>query len=355
MRKCKVWSMAVAATALVACSGAGGSSDLARSDEVAAPGEVVAGDARPAATSDPTTSPCASGDRFYATDLGKVIVAEMIADIPVGSAIADNTSYLTPDGKVRLYFVASYHSSQPPTPDNGSEANGIHSAVSADGTTFSLEDGLRIPEPAGHPKLVQLGGDQIRIFHLVTDGLGSHVAIDGLSFEAEGGVRLKSSDAGMDRVGGMSVVQTPDGLYRGYFGTLGVPGVPPSETTTMIKSATTSDMLTWAVEAGVRIGEGAQHVTEKCRQPFALARAAGCVTLFFYCIGTLPTRIKYAHTSDGLNFTEAHELVIDGYTSSAAGPNVQRLPDGSWILYFDAHDDADEWHIRAARLSFAAE
>ena len=304
------------------------------------------------APTDPIATTCNTTDRFKATDLGKAITASMIDEIPTGAAIADNTSYLMEDGRVRLYFIASWHSSQPPTPDNGSPANGVHSAVSNDGETFILEEGIRIGAAAGHPKLFQLDTGPIRMFHLVMDGLGSHYAEDGLTFTEEEGIRLLSADAGMDRVGGLSVIQLPDGTYRGYFSNLGEPGVPPSETTTQIKSAVSPDLLEWTVEDGVRIGDGAPTLTDKSRQPFALRRADTCVTLFYYQVATPPTKIYYATSTDGLTFDSQGRLEIEGYDGPEAGPNIQRLSDGSYIMFFDARDDTDEWHIRAARLEF---
>jgi hypothetical protein len=306
------------------------------------------------APTDPISTTCNTTDRFKATDLGKVITASMIDEIPTGAAIADNTSYRMEDGRVRLYFIASWHSSQPPTPANGSPANGIHSAVSSDGKTFTLEDGVRIGEPAGHPKLFQVDNGHIRMFHLIQGGLGSQYSEDGLTFTEEDGVRILSADAEMERVGGMSVIQLPDGTYRGYFSNLGVPGVPPGEATTQIKSAVSSDLLDWTVEDGVRIGEGSTTLPDKSRQPFALKRAGQCVTLFYYQIGSLPTKIHYATSTDGLTFESDYELGIEGYNNSEAGPNIQRLSDGSYIMYFDAHDDTDEWHIRASRLEFVS-
>jgi len=182
-------------------------------------------------------------------------------------------------------------------------------------------------------------------------GLGSHISEDGLNFTEEDGMRISSDDAGLDRIGGMSVVALPDGQYRGYFSNLGIPGVAPQDTVDQIKSATSGDLLTWVMDGGVRLGEESTFLTGKTRQPFALTRSNGCITLFYQRVDSVPTKLYYATAPDGVTFTQEFELGIEGWDGAEAGANIQQLADGSHRLFFDAQDADLGNHIRTATIA----
>jgi hypothetical protein len=186
------------------------------------------------------------------------------------------------------------------------------------------------------------------MFHLLPGGLGSSFSEDGIDFELEEGVRISNADAGLERIGGMSVIATQSGTWRAYFSDLGIPGEPPSAT--RIKSASSSDLLSWNMDSGVRIGLEAE-VDSWGRQPFALHRGGGCMTLLFQDVQNALTRLTSATSTDGLLFTEAHPVPIEGFEGSHAGANVQRLADGTWRLYYDAISQELGPHIRAASLT----
>ncbi len=282
--------------------------------------------------------PCSESDQFVAADMGALITYELL-DMPSDVVIADQTSYRTDEGEVRLYFWAG---------KMGLENTGAYSVVTVDGITVSLEEGLRVPSPYGHPKLFRLDTGEIRIFHLIPEGLGSHISEDGLHFTSEEGMRISSDDAGLERIGGMSVVALPAGGYRGYFSNLGIPGVSPADTVDQIKSATSPDQLNWQIDGGVRIGQDAPHLTGRGRQPFALDRGEGCITLFYQHIDTQPTKLYYATASDGLVFGQEYALGIEGWDGPEAGANIQQLGDDSYRLFYDAQSAELGNHIRVA-------
>ena len=293
----------------------------------------------PDADSPPPPPPaCSVSDEYRAEDLGPVIRWQDVPDLALGATIADNTSYLMADGRVRLYFWTNL---------GRDVANGVRSAVSADGLSFALEEGFRIAGPYGHPKRLEIDGG-IRMFHLVISGIGSSWSPDGLQFTHEDGLRLANATTGLARTGGVSVISRPDGGYRAYFSDLGLPGVPPGPT--RLKSARSPDALVWTMDEGVRIGDGAPHLTGRSRQPFALHRGGACVTLFYTRIESSPTRIAYATALDGMTFTEQRVLEIPGFSGPHAGANVQPLADGSVMLYYDAMDPDMGNHLRAARV-----
>jgi hypothetical protein len=283
-------------------------------------------------------STCGENDRFAAFDLGAIVTTELMG-MPDDVAIADNSSVLTADGQVRIYFWAG---------KMDLEGTGCHSILTSDGVEVILEDGIRVPSPYGHPKLFALENGQIRIFHLIIGGLGSHYSNNGVDFTLEEGTRISSEQSGLQRIGGMSVVQRPDGSFRGFFSNLGVPGQQPNEVVDQIKSATSFDQLNWTMDGGVRIGEGAEPLNGKPRQPFALTRNGACVTLFYQRVSSPPTKLFYATAADGFTFTQEYELEIEGWNNATAGANVQRLADGSYRLFFDAQSKELGNHIRSA-------
>ena len=286
---------------------------------------------------------CSVTDRFTAVDLGPVITTEFMGMDP-GVVVADHTGYRTEDGDLRLYFWAG---------GQGQAETGAYSVLTPDGTEPQLEEGLRIPSPYGHPKLTRATDGTFHMFHLVPNGLGSHTSPDGTTFTLLPGYRILSADTEIERVGGMSVVDLEGGGYRGYFSSLGLPGVPPEEAVDRLQSASSEDLVTWTVDGGIRIGDEAPHLTGKRRQPFALKRSGSCVTLFVQQIETVPTKLFTTTAEDGLTFTEEFEIGIEGWDFAEAGAGVLQLADGSYRLFYDAQSDELGNHIRVAELSLA--
>jgi hypothetical protein len=288
----------------------------------------------------PAMTSCGLDDRFSATDLGSVVHADILEEVELGNTIADNTSYLVTPGKLRLYFFAN----------RGPMDGAVLSAVSEDGLGFVIEEGDRLEGPYGHPKLFQLENGSIRMFHLLAGGLGSSLSTDGLTFVHEEDHRITNEQAELDKIGGMSVVALPDGGFRGYFSNRGIPGEPPGEIS--IKSAHSEDLLVWEMDEDVRVGTDAPTLTLRRRQPFALQRPDECVTLFYQGVEGVPTRLYSATSLNGLDFTVEHPVEVAGYEGSMAGANVQITPSGDLLLYYDAIDDENGPHIRAANLVF---
>lgn len=278
---------------------------------------------------------CSTSDQFTMTDLGTVIDADLVG-IEVGETIADSSGILLDDGTIRKYFFA-----------NG---QGIRSATTTDGTTFTMEDDIVIEEgSASHQKVFELGDGSIRLFTGVDSegGIISYLADDGLTFEQEDGVRISSDDTGIDMMSHLSVVEMSDGTYRGYFSHLPTPGVAPMDDTRQIFTATSTDMLTWTLSTTPILGGDDSDIEGPVEQPFALKRSDDCVTLFYYkAAATGDNKLYYSTSTDGVTFETEFESDIDGN-----GPDIIVDADGTAYLYYDTGDADSGFTINAATIT----
>ena len=193
----------------------------------------------------------------------------------------DSTPVLLPDGRIRLYYSTNT------LPD------GIVSALSADGLTFTRDPGVREPFSAGAgfpigTRIMPLPNGQYRIFYSTGrsgGGIASGISSDGLNFTDEPGLRVLWSDLGATNgTDGGTIVKLTDGTYRMY---IGVTGPPNTTATAYIRSATSPDMINWTVEPGIRVGNapGSPAKSEGANHPFALANGNFDVTPSIYPTG----------------------------------------------------------------------
>jgi hypothetical protein len=167
------------------------------------------------------------------------------------------------------------------------------------------------------------------------EGIYSAVSSDeGLTFTLEPGVRLTAAAAGYERIGGIDIIRLPDGRWRLYTSDRAsqpVPGQPfPTET---IVSATSSDMQTWTMDPGVRIGAGAT-VTGSSAHPSAIVNDDGTVTLFYHRFSPPVPGLLTATSADGLSFTSETFIRQQAGSETYGDPDVVRLPDGSLRIYY---------------------
>lgn len=286
---------------------------------------------------------------------------------------ADPTAVVLPDGRVRVYVAGV----------------GPGSYISADGVRFTPEPGERVDRKiAGpHKRVFRLPDGRWRMFfntlpQAATKGIGSAIGSDGLTFMVEPGLRITVADAGVSPHPDLSVgdvVPMPDGRYRMYFSSFTLGDRRPDTTgdpNEFVKSAVSSDLFTWAVEPGVRIGPGAQRLTGSAEHPAALLNSDGSVSLFYGRLkyadpprpGLHPESGLYVATSrDGLTFdTEARLLNSGGLFDVDARGNggvrkvgdfgqlslpvdsaVIRLGDGTILLY---HSDRRDLPLPALNM-----
>jgi hypothetical protein len=273
----------------------------------------------------PAPSPGATGTGIC-TIRGQVL-APVDFGVAAGEPVADASAVRLEDGRIRLYAFA--------------QRVGIVSAISltAEGLTFVPEEGTRLPNGTGMSRMVAVPGGW-RSFYMSGNGIKSAVSADGLTFTPEPGFRITAEAAGFGdttvaATSGATVVALADGGFRMYFSDLPRPGDPPGNH--RIKSAISTDMLSWTVEDGVRIGPGAPVLTESAEHPFALANPDGSVTLYygkFTGPGSASPEGTYQSTSaDGLTFEQETLSVFFGND-----PDAVRLDDGTLALYFGLFD-----------------
>ena len=275
-------------------------------------------------TEPPTTLPPATGTGIC-TIHGPVLGPTDFG-VAAGAVLADTSAVRLADGRVRLYTFA--------------QGLGIVSAVSltAEGLTFVPEAGARLPDGSGMPRVVAIPGGGLRLFYTSTNGIKSAVSTDGLTFTVEPGFRITAEAAGFSNTtvaatSGATVTTLPDGRFRMYFSDLPRPGDPPGQH--LVKSAVSTDMLAWTVEAGVRIGPGAPVLTGSAEHPFALAHPDGSVTVYYGKFGAAgsPDGVYQSTSLDGLTFEQETLDVFFGND-----PDALRLVDGTLVLYYGGFD-----------------
>lgn len=320
------------------------------------PQETIASEVKDNEAIDKIATTCSETDQFTFKDIGLAIDYE-IAGLADDVSIADSTAVVLPDGKVRMYF--QYRST------DGSSA-GHKSAISSDGITFTVEPGDRIlmDEYWGpHIKAMVLSDTELRIYKGATPGSNSktgiisYITTDGLTLTKEEGFRITPTAAGLSRLSHLTIAAMADGTYRGYFSNM--PQI--TKTALLIKSATSTDLLSWTVDDDVRIGKGSTTLsTYSAEQPHALQRGKGCVTLFYYSTYDnsaseilIPTQLRYSTSKDGITFNKDYTLYSGSGNMplSGNGPDIIRLKDGTYLLYYDVGGGPDNpGKIRVGKL-----
>ena len=309
----------------------------------------------------PTPALC-DNIRYSITDLGLVLSATQAGQPDPLAPVANPTSLLLNDGRVRLFFT------------NAGE--GIASAISNDGIVFEYEeirisgpDANALGAPTGPSRVFRMPDGRVRIYIGSShSGVSSWTSNDeGQTWTLDPGERISQAQAEMDAIQKLSIVALLDGAYRGYFGPapqshpnlLPTTEGPPDH---WLRSATSSDLLNWQVEDGILIGPGAPALLASVREVEPLLRSNGCLTLFYQLNKPQAAGITdfegiavvgYSTSSDGRTFTEQFPLIT---TRDPAGPDVLEMADGSWLLYHDSTTSANEYGhgIRVARLTSKA-
>ena len=324
-----------------------------------------AGEMATAPVSEPTAAPdtlTCEDARYTFTDIGLVLTALQVGNSDPMAPMANPSSLLLSDGRVRLFFTNA--------------GAGIGSAISTDGLSFVYE-GMRIDgrearsqgADLGPLRVYRLPDGRVRLFVGSSQtGVQSFVSSDEFaSFSIEPGERITQAAADMSAIQKLSIIPLPDGRWRGYFGPApqhGAEGDEPSQRGPpdhWLRSAVSTDLFEWSVEPGVLIGPGAPHMTASVREVFPLLRDDGCVTLFYQLNNpqdagiydfTGVAVIGYSTSIDGLTFRKQFTLIN---VRDPAGPDVLRMPDGTFLMYHDSTDYAGYGHgIRVGRLQFSA-
>ena len=225
------------------------------------------------------------------------------------------------DGKVRLYYCKD---------------NGILSAVSNDGLTFTKEQGVRVSPGTGFetivcdPTIVDLPDGKMRMYYKGANSMNpgpgqsihkiySAISSDGLTFQKEG-LRIDSETNGDN--GWASVpdaIILPDGKVRMYY-------VTAAEMEHGIGSAISSDGLNFVKEPGIRVPNLVDPALVKVADKYVLFAAS--INEGF---AKVPRGIYYLESSDGLDFSEPI-VVFQG--DDVYDPSVLKIDENTVRVFY---------------------
>lgn len=314
-----VLSVGLLAIVSAACGGGGGSATSPSTSTSTSTSGGSGGTGGTGGSGGVASTWTTEGARFTSSSLG------------VTGTLADSTTLRLNDGRWRMFIFSS---------------RAYTSLISSDGLSFTLEPGNRLPEGYGHSRVVRLSDGRVRMFSISNNGLASLISSDeGQTFTVEG-MRVTNTQAGLNALSGCGIVQMPDGRWRMYFSELDTPGA--AITPLPMKSAVSSDMLTWTMDSGVRIGPGATVLTGSAAHPTAVLNSNGSVTVFYFRNSDL--KLYAATAADGLAFTSETAVLTSG-----ADPDIVTLPSGGGLRmyynWFEASSGA--YTVSSARAASA--
>lgn len=276
-------------------------------------------------------------------------------DFGAKGPLADVAVLKLNDGRFRMIIGASPGSS-----------GGMRSAISTDGVKFALESGTRVTVCTQqipcfyHPFVMRLDDGRVKLFvGLPRDIQGTVSGIysftstdDGLTFTLDAGVRVTAAAAGTEGVSGPSIVKMKNGGWRMYFSNAILTTTGPGPT--KIVSAFSTDLTSWTVDAGVRIGEGSTALTGRGEHPGSIANADGSITLVYFRNNGMPTGIFYSTSSDGLAFTREARTGFGFETPLGQGndPFLMHLSNGNIRMYHNWGNDVGGAVYTASRAPF---
>ncbi|MBS3170096.1 hypothetical protein J4210_06455 [Candidatus Woesearchaeota archaeon] len=225
------------------------------------------------------------------------------------------------DGRVRLYYCNS---------------EGVSSAISKDGLTFTKEQGVRISHGTGFetqvcdPTIINLLDGKMRMYYKGASSLNpgpgqsihkifSAISSDGLTFQKEG-LRIDSETNGDN--GWASVpdaIMLPDGRVRIYY-------VTAANGEHGIGSAISSDGLNFVKESGLRVPNLVDPALVKFGERYVLF-AASIDERF----AALPKGIYYLESSDGLEFGKATAVFQE---NNVYDPSVLKIDEKTVRVFY---------------------
>ena len=221
--------------------------------------------------------------------------------------------------------------------------NSYGSAISNDGLNFTMEAGKRLPNGFGHSRVLRLTDGRVRMFSISQNGISSLISTDeGVTFTLEG-QSVSAGQAGFSALSGPGIARTADGRWRMYFSELDSPGA--AVVPLPMKSAWSTDLVTWTMDPGVRIGPGAT-LSGSAAHPAAFTNGNGAVTVLYFRNADL--RLYSATSTDGVNFTTETAIL-----NQAADPDVVALPAGAGLrMYYNWFDPSTgAYTVSSARSS----
>ena len=246
--------------------------------------------------------------------------------VAAGLPVADVSAIQLADGSWRIYAFG--------------QGKGILSAVSKDGINFTADSGARLGDGAGMPRILKLSDGRYRMFFIDAGGIGSAISSDGLAFTKEPGKRI-SPPSGVPDISGVSTpLKLADGKWHVYFSDLPRPGtgVKPH----YVYSATSTDLLTWQLDDGYRIG--GDKLSSSAEHPDAILDDKGDILLYYFV--NEGKKLMTAKSSDGLTFSDPQETGLD-----CNDPNIVSLGSAGYRIYCGDFNESVGGIVKSSKFS----
>ena len=307
----------------------------------------------PVASSDPAD--IAFKGPYDASLISEKILYPSLFGVSAGLPVADVSGMQLSNGKLRAYVFA--------------QNKGIEIAESSDGKTFArVGNAFGGDKGYGMPHVIKLSDGRVRMYNMVSKGIACSISSDGLNFALEKDVCINASDFSLAPNGltGPSIVKLKDGTYRAYFSDAVKAGTGPDPHN--VFSATSTDLVTWKADSGVRVGPDASRLTRSAEHPGAIAHEDGTVTLFYYdncakapkdssgkwsCDPQAQGLWYSTSTDNGLTFSTEERIMMPAPLPRDFGndANVFLDKDGNLILWAGGFDHALGGYVGAIKLT----
>lgn len=197
---------------------------------------------------------------------------------------------------------------------------------------WAKEEGVRINSGVS-PDVIRLSDGSWRMYYTVKEGIVSAVSQDGKTWTKEQGVRVApaSHSRNQARIGSATVMTLKDGTFRMLF-----EASDEKQTIFEISSATSKDGLDWKKEGGARVSDTNKFDQRIAASPDAVKTESGSWRLYYSDGDT----IKLAVSGDeGLNWNKQN---VKGLPAASIDPSVIIMPDGVYRMYFVRSASADK-------------
>jgi len=226
--------------------------------------------------------------------------------------VSPETVLLT-DGSVRLHVTDM----------------GIKTYKSSNGLNFTEETAS--PPQGSDPSLIKLDDGTYRMYYVDLNSIWTATSSDGLNWTKESNTGISNTSGGQ-AWGVPDSIELPDGRIRLYW-----VDMPSESNYEVIKSAISSDGVTFALESGFRTQDG--YVDS-----YVLKAEEGNWVGLFATTPTqerLPQQIYIGTSSDGLTWSIASSPIITVSAGNALDPTAVPLGDGSYRVYYASTPNAD--------------
>lgn len=241
----------------------------------------------------------------------------------------------------------------------------ILSAYSADGSAWTLDEGVRVDVHGPHacqrtlcPDVVPMPDGGYRMYYEARTPdaptvILSATSADGLAWELEDGVRIAD---GVWSYGSPRCVYFPTDrglVYRLYFHHYSFPLKSGLDAQNHIVSAVSRDGLNFEIEPGVRIAQETERETYAVYAPEVVRLGDGSFRMFYagWAEG-IDGGIFTAISDDGIAWTKSPVPLLDLDSRldcrMVSEPCVIELPDGRFRMFYEARDAEGRAQILSA-------